>query len=120
MHKREVSRRGGPHVFFCGVCFDNRARLLRDLKPILMRLNTTVLGAGWDTAALPFARNLRLDRESIPGYSRISQVASIFSAARRQFCYKNQEVAACMERRIWRTRWVNRNRGAFGLFLTVA
>ena len=25
-----------------------------------------------------------------------------------------------MERRIWHTRWVNRNRGAFGSFLTVA
>ena len=52
-------------------------------------------------------------------YSRISQVASIFSAARRRFCYKNHEVVAYMERRIWHTRWVNRNRGAFGSFLTV-
>ena len=51
--------------------------------------------------------------------ARISQVSSIFSAARRRFCYKNQEVVAYMERRIWHTRWVNRNRGAFGSFLTV-
>ena len=51
--------------------------------------------------------------------SRISQVSSIFSAARRRFCYKNHEVVAYMERRIWHTRWVNRNRGAFGSFLTV-
>ena len=51
--------------------------------------------------------------------TRISQVSSIFSAARRRFCYKNQEVVAYMERRIWHTRWVNRNRGAFGSFLTV-
>ena len=50
---------------------------------------------------------------------RISQVSSIFSAARRRFCYKNHEVVAYMERRIWHTRWVNRNRGAFGSFLTV-
>ena len=47
---------------------------------------------------------------------RISQVSSIFSAARRRFCYKNHEVVAYMERRIWHTRWVNRNRGAFGSF----
>ena len=40
--------------------------------------------------------------------ARISQVASIFSAARRRFCYKNHEVVACMERWIWHTRWVNR------------
>ncbi len=52
-------------------------------------------------------------------YTRISQVSSIFSAARRRFCYKNHEVVAYMERRIWHTRWVNRNRGAFGSFLTV-
>ena len=51
--------------------------------------------------------------------TRISQVSSIFSAARRRFCYKNHEVVAYMERRIWHTRWVNRNRGAFGSFLTV-
>ena len=50
---------------------------------------------------------------------RISQVSSIFSAARRRFCYKNHEVVAYMERRIWHTRWVKRNRGAFGSFLTV-
>ena len=52
-------------------------------------------------------------------YTRISQVSSIFSAARRRFCYKNHEVVAYMERRIWHTRWVHRNRGAFGSFLTV-
>ena len=55
----------------------------------------------------------------IQDYTRISQVSSIFSAARRRFCYKNHEVVAYMERRIWHTRWVNRNRGAFGSFLTV-
>ena len=52
--------------------------------------------------------------------TRISQVSSIFSAARRRFCYKNHEVVACMERWIWHTRWVNRNRGAFGSILTAA
>ena len=51
---------------------------------------------------------------------RISQVASIFSAARRRFCYKNHEVVAYMERWIWHTRWVNRNRGAFWSILTAA
>ena len=55
-----------------------------------------------------------------PIVARISQVASIFSAARRRFCYKNHEVVACMERWIWHTRWVNRNRGAFGSILTAA
>ena len=55
----------------------------------------------------------------IDNVTRISQVSSIFSAARRRFCYKNHEVVAYMERRIWHTRWVNRNRGAFGSFLTV-
>ena len=64
------------------------------------------------------ARSVNLLAEG--GYfTRISQVASIFSAARRRFCYKNHEVVACMERWIWHTRWVNRNRGAFGSILTV-
>ena len=78
-------------------------------------------------AAVPFVLLLaitgvlleRTDALDLDTSSRISQVSSIFSAARRRFCYKNHEVVAYMERRIWHTRWVNRNRGAFGSFLTV-
>ena len=57
-------------------------------------------------------------RDTTPDFvlTRISQVSSIFSAARRRFCYKNHEVVAYMERRIWHTRWVNRNRVPSGRF----
>lgn len=65
VHLRPVHRRGGPDVFFCGVAFDNRTRLLNDLKPALMRAETVVLGAGWDTNALPFARNLRIGNDTM-------------------------------------------------------
>ena len=70
--------------------------------------------------ALPALAELWMQGQSYDAaLARISQVSSIFSAARRRFCYKNHEVVAYMERRIWHTRWVNRNRGAFGSFLTV-
>ena len=80
-------------------------------------------GSRPDPAAMPVGRGHQPDRQRQnvveSASSRISQVSSIFSAARRRFCYKNHEVVAYMERRIWHTRWVNRNRGAFGSFLTV-
>jgi spore maturation protein CgeB len=67
-HFRPVTRRSGPTVFFCGVSFDNRTRLLRDLKPLLETRHSVVLGGGWDTGLLPFARNLRVGNETLPLY----------------------------------------------------
>jgi len=73
-HFRPVTRRGGPAVFFCGVSFDNRTRLLRDLKPLLETRHTVVLGGGWDTGMLPFARNLRVGNETLPLYYNASDL----------------------------------------------
>ena len=77
------------------------------------------IGKEWHRyGVISFNWDLQVERV-LHQLTRISQVSSIFSAARRRFCYKNHEVVAYMERRIWHTRWVNRNRGAFGSFLTV-
>ena len=47
-------------------------------------------------------------------YYEISQVS--IQCGERRFCYKNHDLVAYMERRIWHTR---RNRGAFGSFLMI-
>ena len=80
-----------------------------------------ILGFPTDTPET-IVRDIEIIKRELPVdlLARISQVASIFSAARRRFCYKNHEVVAYMERWIWHTRWVNRNRGAFGSILTAA
>jgi spore maturation protein CgeB len=48
-------------LFFCGVAYPNRQRLVRDLAGILGRVNTRVCGPGWQEIGLPFC-----DSESIP------------------------------------------------------
>jgi spore maturation protein CgeB len=63
---REPARDPGPDVFFCGVGFPNRGRLLEELAPVLAKYRTEVYGSGWDTARLPFARNERIPAEELP------------------------------------------------------
>ncbi|MGA0588044.1 CgeB family protein [Dyella sp. KRB-257] len=48
------------NVFFCGVAFANRVRLLRDLAKPLAEMDATILGADWPASELPFCRNTRL------------------------------------------------------------
>lgn len=52
------------NIFFCGVAFKNRVRLLRDLAPTLRAHDATVLGDGWP-GELSFCENRRLPNESL-------------------------------------------------------
>ena len=59
------------NVFFCGVAFSNRVRLLRDLSKPLMTSKAMILGADWPTSELPFCKNDRLPNDELSGhYSR--------------------------------------------------
>lgn len=66
-HYRAISDQKDIDVFFCGVGFDNRVRLLRDLKAVLAKMNTCVLGDQWPED-LPFAENRRLDNIELADY----------------------------------------------------
>ena len=81
---------GGPRdfdVFFCGVAFPSRVRLLKDLAPTLAKLRTRVLGDEWPKDALPFARNQRLPNDALSThYSR----ARLTLNMGRDFHYANE------------------------------
>jgi len=66
-HWREIDSRKDVNLFFCGVAFGNRIRLLRDLAPTLIAKQATILGDGWP-ADLPFCDNRRLQNESLSAH----------------------------------------------------
>lgn len=50
--------------FFCGVGFENRVRMIRDLSGILERCRTSLSGAEWPETEWSFCRNRRLSNET--------------------------------------------------------
>ena len=64
LHWREVSRDLDADLFFCGVAFANRQRLLRACEPHLAGYRVEVSGAWWPKD-MPLARNQRLSVERI-------------------------------------------------------
>lgn len=66
-HFRPVTQEWEIDLFFCGVGFDNRAQLLRDLSPLLSKINTKVTGASWPDE-LSFAENKRINNIELPNY----------------------------------------------------
>jgi spore maturation protein CgeB len=64
MHWRTWRSDKQRDVFFCGVGFPNRVRLLTDLAPALNDLRCEVFGAEWP-GSLPMARNERLTNDQV-------------------------------------------------------
>jgi spore maturation protein CgeB len=54
-HKRSVTARSNPRLFFCGHQFENRLRMLRELADLLGWQALSILGTGWDRNVLPIA-----------------------------------------------------------------
>jgi spore maturation protein CgeB len=70
-HWRPINPSKDIGIFFCGVAFANRIRLVKDLKPVLQKFDTRILGDQWPEAELPFARNRRLSNDDLSRqYSR--------------------------------------------------
>jgi spore maturation protein CgeB len=70
-HWRPLNPSKDIGVFFCGVAFANRIRLVKDLKPVLQKFDTRILGDQWPEGELPFARNRRLSNDDLSRqYSR--------------------------------------------------
>ena len=72
-------------VFFCGVGFQNRKRILKDLSGILKKVHTEVFGDEWETA-LPFCRNQRIPSDKVCGYYASSRIVLNLG---RDFNYAN-------------------------------
>lgn len=64
-HFRSVTQYWEMDLFFCGVGFENRIRLLRDLKPLLNQIKTKVVGDAWPKD-LVFANNQRINNAELP------------------------------------------------------
>jgi spore maturation protein CgeB len=75
-------------VFFCGVGYPRRARMLKDLRSILDRVHTEVLGERWDIEDLCFCKNERLPSEHLPQYYASSAVVLNIG---RDFHYANRK-----------------------------
>ncbi|GAB3348362.1 CgeB family protein [Lysobacter tyrosinilyticus] len=86
-HWRPISQSKDIGIFFCGVAFDNRIRLVRDLKQVLQRFDTRILGDQWPEHELPFARNRRLSNDEL---SRNYARALITLNMGRDFHYANE------------------------------
>lgn len=64
-HWRPISATKDVNIFFCGVAFGNRIKLLRDLAKPLQEHGAVVLGDGWPESELPFCRNQRLPNNEL-------------------------------------------------------
>jgi spore maturation protein CgeB len=75
-------------VFFCGVGYPARVRMLKDLRSILDRVQTEVVGERWDAEDLHFCKNERLPAEQLPQYYASSAVVLNLG---RDFHYANRK-----------------------------
>ncbi|GAE51396.1 CgeB family protein [Xanthomonas arboricola] len=64
-HRRPIATTKDVSIFFCGVAFGNRIKLLRDLAKPLQEHSAVVLGDGWPENELPFCRNQRLPNNEL-------------------------------------------------------
>ena len=71
-HQRPWRAQKDTDVFFCGVAFENRKALLKDLAPVLARWRTAIFGDGWPE--LPGVRNQRIPNAELADRSAASMV----------------------------------------------
>lgn len=84
-HWRDSQATKNINLFFCGVAFDNRKRLLKDLRGTLERHDALILGDGWPKD-LPFCENRRLGNSELSDhYAR----AALTLNMGRDFHYAN-------------------------------
>ncbi|MGZ4990532.1 MAG: CgeB family protein [Methylobacter sp.] len=85
-HWRPLSEVKDIDVFFCGVAFPNRVRLVCDLKLILAKFDTTILGDQWPENKLSFAKNTRLPNDQLSDFYAKSRLTLNIG---RDFHYAN-------------------------------
>lgn len=86
-HWRPLNATGKDiNVFFCGVAFDNRKRLLGDLRRTLGTHNALILGDGWPSD-LDFCSNRRLPNDQLSDHYARSWITLNMG---RDFHYANE------------------------------
>jgi spore maturation protein CgeB len=75
-------------VFFGGVGFQNRRRILKDLSGILSKVHTEIYGDEWNTDDLLFCRNQRIPNEALKDYVASSRIVLNLG---RDFHYANKK-----------------------------
>lgn len=66
-HFVEITDKWERDLFFCGVAFENRVSLLRDLKQFLSSKNCNISGSNWP-ADLFFCKNERINNSELPNF----------------------------------------------------
>jgi spore maturation protein CgeB len=77
----------GVDVFFCGVAYPSRRRLIGDLSGVLAAVNAQIVGEGWDDS-LPFCHNDRIDPSLLAGHYAAARVVLNMG---RDFHYCNKK-----------------------------
>lgn len=85
-HHRDWNQSKQSDVFFCGVAFENRIALLRDLATILTKYNTLIFGEGWPSW-VPGANNRRISNKELTNRSATS-LTTLYMG--RNFNYANR------------------------------
>ena len=85
-HWKPLSEIKDVDIFFCGVAFPNRIRLVADLRKVLAKYNTIVLGDQWPCSQFPFATNMRLTSQALSDYYSRSRLTLNIG---RDFHYAN-------------------------------
>lgn len=91
-HHRDWVDRKKSDVFFCGVAFDNRIALLRDLAPTLSRYRTAIYGNGWPSW-VPGAFNQRIPNQELADRSAQS-TATLYMGRNLHFANKHYQLDA--------------------------
>lgn len=89
-HHRDWVDHKESDVFFCGVAFDNRVALLRDLAPTLSRYRTAIYGDGWP-AWVPGAFNQRISNQELADRSARS-TATLYMGRNLHFANKRYQL----------------------------
>lgn len=73
-HRRSHNDEMTRDVFFCGIAYKSRRRIIQDLAHVLRSVRTEIFGDGWDSKALPFCINRRVDNAGLADRYAASRV----------------------------------------------
>ncbi len=85
-HWKPISNNKEIDIFFCGVAFQNRIRLITDLEKTLSNYKTTILGDQWPNNLLSVAKNTRLSNNELSDFYAKSKLTLNIG---RDFHYAN-------------------------------